>query len=103
MTPSKRSLGYCFKRSARPEVSQVGGAGWILLVDVAKGRASSGFYLLEHEQVGQELEAVELLPAQFGLVHRELLMPAESDSADLEWKVGALIQAQEYQQKTAPC
>ena len=54
-------------------------------------------------RAGQELEEGELLFALFALEEQESLKPAEFDSADLESKVEALNQAQEYQQKIAPC
>jgi hypothetical protein len=33
MTPSKRSLGYCWRRAARPEVNHDGGEGCNMLVE----------------------------------------------------------------------
>jgi hypothetical protein len=100
MTPSKRSLGYCFRRSARPEVSQDGGAGCSMLVGV---HFLVEKYIPEQVRADQELEEGELLSALFALEEQESLKLAKFDSADLESKVEALNQAQEYQQKIAPC
>ncbi len=60
-------------------------------------------YLQEQVRAGQELEEGELLSALFALEEQESLKLAEFDFADLESKVEALNQAQEYQQKIAPC
>jgi hypothetical protein len=100
MTPSKRSLGYCFRRSARPEVSQDGGAGCRVLIGE---HFLMERYLQEQVRAGQELEEGELLPALFALEEQESLKAAEFDSVDQESTVEALNQAQEYQQKIAPC
>ena len=60
-------------------------------------------YLQEQVRAGQELEVGELVFVLFALEEQESLKPAEFDSVGLVSKVEALNQAQEYQQKIAPC